>query len=224
MKLRLLSFAACIASICSAAPNQYSAEPISGRVIDAETRKPLSDVTVVAQWILEGGIHYDRVGILNIAEAVTDQEGRYRLAGWGPIQRPEIGQLDTRDPQIVFFKPGYQPTMLSNYGKFGPARYEAEVRTSYWNEKDVSLEKSLDTPKDYAWQVSVGLSNLSEAYSGKGCWAKKIPRAVKVFDKEIKRELAAGVLLPGHFTVQDLVRNPECKPMDAFLTELQKAE
>src|SRR5262245_4187710 len=91
-------------------PDAYSAAPIHGRVVDAETQQPLAGVHVVAQWILNTGIllHAETIQRFHILETVTDANGEYKLPGWGPKPRPTLSRLEEDDPRLTFFKPGYR--------------------------------------------------------------------------------------------------------------------
>lgn len=142
------------ASVLGSAPLFYRAELIEGRVLDAETRQPIEDAVVIAQWILatppEG--HHNNYWI--VIEAVTDAEGRYKIPGWGPKWRPRFRWLDHYDPRLVVFKPGYWNKVLHNryrgnisvgkeiiegaeIGSFNSKG--AMVRKTYWNGKDIML-------------------------------------------------------------------------------------
>src|SRR5262249_58133134 len=82
-------------------PDAYSAAPIHGTVVDAETQQPLAGVHVVAQWILNTGMffHAERIQRLHILETVTDEKGEYQIPGWGPKPRPALSRLETADPR-----------------------------------------------------------------------------------------------------------------------------
>ena len=69
-----------------AAPMRYTAEPIEGWVVDKENGQPLEGVIVVAHWQLEGGFEGGYpMGQMRVLETLTDAQGRYYFAGWGPV-------------------------------------------------------------------------------------------------------------------------------------------
>jgi hypothetical protein len=83
-------------------PAAYSGAPIRGQVMDDATGKPLEGAIVVAQWelvreVIPGLVNESYGDVLNIAEAVTDRDGRYEIPGWGPIARPMFFHLEERD-------------------------------------------------------------------------------------------------------------------------------
>lgn len=104
-----------LASLClaagPAAAYEYSAAAMHGWLVDAETRKPIAGAIVVAEWTLEfgmeGGGGYNWV----VREALTDANGRFDIAAWGPLEVPAFlpreAALKGRDPKVVFFKYGY---------------------------------------------------------------------------------------------------------------------
>ena len=88
----------------------YSAEPVYAQVEDAETGKPLAGVVVVAYWALydgnPNGVGYRPCGAAYVEEALTGEDGRFRLPGWGP-RNGGCGAMYSGEPNIYFFKPGY---------------------------------------------------------------------------------------------------------------------
>jgi hypothetical protein len=128
-------------------PEAYSAAPIRGRVVDAETQQPLAGVHVVAQWILNTGmfLHAERIQRLQILETVTDAKGEYEIPGWGPKPRPPLSRLEEDDPRLTFFKPGYRPRDRSNNDP-----HDRPLRTSRWDGKTIPLDPFRGTPDEWS--------------------------------------------------------------------------
>lgn len=127
-------------------PPLYSAKPIQGVIVDAQTGEPLVGVIVVAQWILyePGKGHWRR---LHVFETTSDSGGKYQIPGWGPKRNtgyPWAGLLD-RDPQISFFKQGYLHSTVQNRWD----RNES-IRFSEWDGKTIKVQKFAGTPDDWA--------------------------------------------------------------------------
>jgi hypothetical protein len=168
LRLAVLSvpLAAIISSFtpdASALPGAYSAAEIRGWVVDAETKRPLEGVHVVAQWILRTGLlSSQHVQRLKILETVTDAKGEYHFPAWGPEPRPPFSALDWGyDPILRFFKPGYRPDGAANYSP--PPDNDAEMaqRVSRWHGKTITLEPFHGTAERWAISLSdlqVGLS------------------------------------------------------------------
>ncbi|HKV96977.1 MAG TPA: hypothetical protein VJR90_05755 [Gammaproteobacteria bacterium] len=94
---------------CQQPQRTYSADPVYARVVDADTDKPIQGVAVVAYWELyQGSITGDGMpcGAVNVAEAVTDKDGSFRIPGWGPV-KGACGRMRNGNPLVYFFKPGY---------------------------------------------------------------------------------------------------------------------
>ena len=73
-------------------PFNYSALPIAGKVVDADTGEPLEGAIVIAVWQLERGFGLEGTipsSFMNVSEVVTDEDGNYFIEGWGPLRRPE---------------------------------------------------------------------------------------------------------------------------------------
>lgn len=100
-------------------PAEYSAKEIQGRIVDVNTGEPIEGAVVVAQWILRDIMRgrKDVSDRLNVLEAVTDKDGRFYIAGWGPKERPPLTYLENRDPEIWIFKLGYKSLSLLNIKK-----------------------------------------------------------------------------------------------------------
>src|SRR5262245_8979857 len=96
-----LVLTSCRSLVASDLPATYSATPFRVRVVDYDTGAPIAGVIVMAYWLLEGGIHTDRVGTLMILEAVTDEEGWVHFDGWGPLPRPRGTFLLNDDPSVA---------------------------------------------------------------------------------------------------------------------------
>jgi hypothetical protein len=145
-------------------PDAYSAAPIRGSLVDAKTQQPLAGVHVVAQWILNTGMlfHSERIQRLHILETVTDEKGEYQIPGWGPKPRPPFSRLETADPRLTFFKPGYRPLDRSNNDP-----HDRPLRTSRWDGKSIPLEPFSGTPED--WSTTLKSLQIGLA------WADPLP-------------------------------------------------
>jgi len=98
---------------------EYSAKPITARVVDAETKEPLEGVVVVAHWQLNGGLEgWSPLAELMVMDAVTDQSGTFHFPAWGPKKisagLDSNARLKEFDPQLLLFKSGYRWQMLFN--------------------------------------------------------------------------------------------------------------
>ena len=96
LALGLIAALAMAPAVARAAdPDTYSAAPIHGWVVDAETKQPLEGVHVVAQWILQTGLlHGEHTSRLHIVETVTDPKGGYQLPRVGAKPRPFLSRFD----------------------------------------------------------------------------------------------------------------------------------
>jgi len=80
-----------------------------GQVVDAQRGTPIAEAAVTVVWYRAGiGIDSHPLSLLNAQETVTDANGRFSMTvssglDWNP--------LSTRDdaPEIVIYKPGYEP-------------------------------------------------------------------------------------------------------------------
>jgi hypothetical protein len=116
---RLLIFAALVAATCTFAPPTYYTAPIvyfgapiHGRVVDAETQKPIEGAVVAVEWEMIGS--WGRPGRFVEREVLTDANGKFRIPGWGPRFRSPIGGVLENDPTIWVLKTAYGHYVSSN--------------------------------------------------------------------------------------------------------------
>jgi hypothetical protein len=200
-----------LAGGAAALPASYSGAEIRGWVVDAETKKPLEGVHVVAQWIVYTvtsplQMHRGPGTPLQIMETVTDAKGEYYFPQWGPKPRPALSAIEWgSDPLLKFFKPGYQQDGRGNYSP--PPDNEADMsqRFSRWHRQIIPLEPFRGTPQKWAvslsdLQTSLGWGHDTDdvVHSVNDYW-KYMPRMVLAIDEQYQ-------LLPGplKYRVRDL--------------------
>src|SRR5574340_764993 len=139
--LVILSLIGLALSGCMSDHVTVSADPVYARVVDADTGKPLLGVAVVAYWELyKGGIAGGGpCAAANVEEAVTDENGRFRLPGWGPITGP-CGVMRNGNPLLYFFKPGYETLYMSGGVGLDATRLVSVARVN-WNGKKLKMQK-----------------------------------------------------------------------------------
>lgn len=179
----------------------YSAAPIEARVVDGGT--PVEGVVVVANWRLMGGGFGGRVhaGNLMTMETVTDADGRFRFPGWGPLRNPGDGYLDDEDPQLYFFKPGYQLIRLLN----DPPSDKRSLGTSQWSGRTVQLPRFPGSVEKYAEHLArVGRTATENLAWKNDCNLTRTPLLLAALDRENRRLAASGLNYSG-FTLDSLL-------------------
>ena len=163
--------------------NRYSAESTEGWVIDADTKKPIEGVIVVAEWQLHKSTVGGRIPAdhLNIMETLTDGNGLYYFERWGP-RSAQWGFFIDRDPALLFYKERYKYHSLQN-----PLRSEidnSKVRRSVWNGKTIELKRFEGDLKDYASHLSFLHTSMRSILYGDKCEWKRIPKLVLAIAKQ----------------------------------------
>ena len=96
--------------------NSFSADrTFRGKIIDAETLKPIEGAVVVAVWKeARGGIAGPDTRFKDAKETLTDKNGEWSITGPEGDEDKLIGILQiigvfiTRDPVFIIYKPGYR--------------------------------------------------------------------------------------------------------------------
>lgn len=226
----LLSLAACASSY----PSHYSAEAISAKVIDAETREPLDGVIVVANWQLLGGIEGNYpVGQMQVLETQTGPDGVFRFPAWGPLKRPH-GHLLDADPQLLLFKPGYEYQRLYNWFEVSWGRLREPVRRSDWNRRVITLKRfkgAIQAYEDHFEALNKELEHVATD-DPKDCNWKKLPRTIVAISRERKLLEEKGINPHTLFSLdKELIANDEyytkkgkasCGSPKVFLRSIQQ--
>ena len=119
----------------------YIAKGVEGRIVDADTGRPLPGVVVVGEWPKEGGLfHPTTLGFFALQETVSDADGRYAIPGWGPRLRGR-GTPQYYRPGLRFFKAGYVNHRLNNV--FPGSQWDVVLRSD-WDGKTVPLQRRRD--------------------------------------------------------------------------------
>jgi hypothetical protein len=171
----------------------YAAKPIRATVVDAETGQPVQGVIVNAYWHLEDqGGH--GMGPLNVTEAVTDANGVFFMAGWGPMEVPRDsdeplrrGRLDPDQPWLQLFKPGYSFKEVAGNES---TRYLNDpfwtgdfVRASAWDGRVIKIERFRGSDERYLRRLEGARASTALG----ACWWVKVPHMTAAFIKEGER-------------------------------------
>jgi len=206
-------------------PDTYSGEAVHGKVIDADTGEPVAGAIVIglyelsAPYSMEGGII---AGHMHVEEVVTDVEGNYWLAAWGPKPRYGDTYLDHAGPKLLVFRQGYAiytySTMLQD-NRFDP------VQTSLMTGGTIQLERFEGDRQAYAielTQLRVFLESLIEPLFGaENCAWKQVPRIMMVMD-EFSRVYAGNNMTAGLLPdIENLSKEGNCGTRDDFIREYQ---
>lgn len=224
-KCILLTALSCILQSCSA---QYSAESITGWVVDADTGRPLEGVNVTANWRVEEGnvAGTNDGGDIQIMEAVTDQSGRYQFPAWGPKPLPPkknglwVDQyIGNGDPELVFFKSGYKLDSRSNVLVVSEHN-RSLIRRSDWNGKTIELKPlGASTEENIDNLTRAGLA-LSFALHADGCEWQKIPRMLAAQLKEAGKFTKQNTF--SLLSISNIPTDSQCALPQEFLKEYLK--
>ncbi len=195
LKLIVITGAVISLQACS---NTYSAKAIEAWVVDADTKKPLEGVIVVANWELRYGLEGGGTYQLQVMETVTDKSGKFYFPAWGPKKIPEHlpseARLKNDDPGLSFFYPNYGAVARANDKPFKSLGGHGESeRTSVWNGKKIELKTRHATVKEYVFDIEGVVSNLHFIQAGRQCEWTLVPLMVGALIKENSRLKEAKV-------------------------------
>lgn len=206
---------------------EYSADPITATVVDAETKLPLEGVVVAAHWEMKGGLEGGNVeGEVMIMEAVTDSAGKFHFPAWGP-KKVYVGlsnaQLIGDTPEMILFKSGYRIGLAANHVPAKVIHPTGPHFSSDWNGKRITMDKFKGTLQEYATHVG----DFFPGYAFEGhCRWRSIPRMLHALGKQT-RDFRAQNIHTGNF-YDFLISNDAyqsakgCGSAAEFLTEHDK--
>ncbi|WP_129780544.1 carboxypeptidase-like regulatory domain-containing protein [Peristeroidobacter soli] len=119
--------------------------PIRGRVLDEATGKPVVRAAVVALWQLDAyGFEHTPAGAVRMAEALTDEDGVFRIPIAVMIHLPllpfsPLARSDTSMPELIFVADGYYPESASNVRSWISER---EPASGFLSLRTSSLERA----------------------------------------------------------------------------------
>lgn len=160
---------------------QYSADPITAWVVDADTGAPINGANVVAAWIMKAGLQDNTTIYVNVLEAVTDESGKFSFSAWGPKAVTERGEIFTSAPAITIFKSGYQ---LAGGGNMGTMQVAPLHMSSYWDGRTFRLQRFQGTAEEYAEYLGLYLQTTINSFLRNGCHDKSIPRFLIAVDQQ----------------------------------------
>lgn len=180
-----------------AVPLWYTAEPIQGNVVDAETGQPLEGVIITANWQLDGGLEGNiPVGQMMVMETVTDKNGRYYFPGWGPKRRPLDGKIRARGPRLLLFKSGYAFMGQENNLTEKSLRGELDnPLRSDWSGKTIKMEKFKGTQNEYKELFEDFNRTLEHIAIDEptDCHWKNLQKTIRAINQERNRLVKLGV-------------------------------
>jgi hypothetical protein len=93
--MRMLKFVA----LCTLLLTAGCYSPISGTVIDAETKQPIEGAVILVEWTKTKGVGLTYTESYKVAETVTDKDGNFELPGcYSPF---------VNAPDVTVYKKGY---------------------------------------------------------------------------------------------------------------------
>ena len=195
-----VAMAALLLAATAGCAQVYSAKPTFGFIVDAQTHQPVEGAVVVAQWDLEYGLEGGAAYAWVVMETVTDSQGRFDFAGWGPKKVPDFlpgeARLKDRDPRVAFFKLGYQG--IAQTQSQADKEYErpkefptrgASVREWYLNGETFYYGPAMDDAKRIAQEVQ-SFNFVLEYLRGSPCVFFDIPRSFLAFKKAYEQVIA----------------------------------
>lgn len=182
-----------------------SAAAIDSMVIDESTHGPIEGAIVVAYWrVKQGSLAGDSLPCTpaSLEEAVTDQEGRFHIPGWGPTWPTCFTKMPANDPIMYVFKPGYYYGKFDNVPVYGqttthtPGSFHDHLLLVKIPDSDL-MDPDPKNQKSANWNFYGLSTELSEftLFMPSECNWKKIPKMMQALETQ-SIELSA---IPGHF-------------------------
>jgi hypothetical protein len=219
-------------------------EPISGKVVDAETNEPIEEVIVIGYW--PGYSFYFEqypVGTIELLEVVTDKEGNYFVPGW--LKESIDSSFRYGDPVMIFYKTGYEIEIESNafsMGNFKKMPGYFHPWHAEWDGKTIKMNKFKGDNRAYRAYLNVVQYSAPYEDIFNYCKFMNVPRLLIAMEEYYKtqpdywmpgRTLTVGEMVPvseyrkkSQIDVIEDVQSPakaspETKPLPSILTITQ---
>ena len=178
--------------------DSLASEPFGGTIVDEETGKPIPNAVVMMRWpIVTGTIagSHGATGSIEVAESVTDAEGRYAIAGWFKGKEEISGAFVYKnDPKLVIFAPGYWPTKKFNDNyNFLP---RGEAWKAEWDGEAIGLKPMHSEKWDYGqWREYLrSIESYLSVYFMPECPWLKIPNYYLARHRVVTKAYQIGFL------------------------------
>ena len=157
-----------VALVCSGCVTYFGYDgPYEGRVIDQDTRQPISGAVVHGKWIEShlspGGAtstYYDS------REVLTDIDGNFSIQGQGILIFSNVDEM-----MVTIFKAGYKQKGLNPWSGLKDSRYNKETEwdgeKAIFKLKKLSLEERKKRSIDYPGDEPPSASKLLRLESNK---------------------------------------------------------
>ena len=121
---------------------------IEARVVDRETKQPIEGVVALAIWTIDGLWMGSNADVL-VREAVSDNDGRFRVEGWSKLRLWSHPTGTMNAPDVVFLKRGYEPVFTpTTYKRHFVDRCEFQADIAG---KVVEMSISIGGPCEEPW-------------------------------------------------------------------------
>ena len=178
--------------------------PLTGIVIDAETKMPIQGAIVHAEWFVTIGLGLTRTETYATRESETDKEGKFTISGV-LLLRPSIDP-----PEVIIYKKGY--VAWDSKAIYSFPKYHIEKRTDFrWGRDYVFQLESFK--KEYSHGIHLEFIDsyltLSPSFKDAISWERPLAhkesylyRAKKekkkyASEQEIYREIVKDLYLQG---------------------------
>jgi hypothetical protein len=223
--------------------NHYKAAPISGKVVDKETGKPVEGVHVAVYWQLYDNSLLGGLGgrvatdVIGVSETITDKDGYYHIPGW----EKDVGDenyLGEESPMIGFYKTGYKfkqvynsnMTLLVNkdyisegYEYSKKKTEDGDIYLSTWDGVVVKIDKEGDDFAKRKYNLENTYRFVDQVLSGKGCESEHIIKFILAYSenaeglkKIIKNKYPEKQRYIKFYSIEDL-GDMHCAPVKEIL-------
>ena len=199
--------------------------PIKARLTSPDG-KPIAGAIVVANWNIEGYMNGASQGQAAVAEALTDQDGWFRIPSWGP-RLVTNGGIRVDEPTVMIFKPGFIPKILKNY-EDTPMQAANRIIRFRLQDKTIELQPFHGTLVEYEKAMAPLLDSLWVIYFERGtkfCYWRQTPRLLLAL-QDLKSKLAvygAGDSLRLAYEYASAEPLPQCGDAKQFFLEQANA-
>jgi hypothetical protein len=186
-----------------------------GYIVDSRTGRPIPEAVVALTWELST-IQGKSNQFVAAFESRTDEQGHYRIPGWGPRFHLSLGRLLLNEPHMLVLRRGYLPRAYANEKESSPVVRQlsiSPVLRGFWLSGStidlIPVDSDLSTYDESITYLHIAMHFYPMAPGANSCKGDKLPLTYEELEASSGwlRERGFGKLIPPSYPYRP---QPKC--------------